>query len=201
MTEPRKPIDWEAVEREYRAGQLSVSEIGRMSGCSHTAIQKKSKALGWTRNLRERVREEVAARLVAEGVATGNVRETVERAAERDIQLIREHRRDIGDGRQAVRELFTELRGTTKDRDEIERAIETETQDDANGKRRTTMLKAVSLPVRAAIAANLAIALKNLVGIERTAFGMESGTPFDGDRPVEVTKIERIIIRPADPDG
>jgi hypothetical protein len=28
MTE-RKSVDWEAIEREYRAGQLTVVEIGR----------------------------------------------------------------------------------------------------------------------------------------------------------------------------
>jgi len=176
-----EPIDWERIEAEYRAGQLSVSEIGRLNGVSHTAIQKKAKRFGWTRNLREKVREEVAARLVAEGVATGNARETIERAAERDIHLIREHRRDIGEHRLAVQELVAELRSGTESREEIEQAIEDETAADLSPRRRAAMLKAVALPSRAAVAANLAMAVKNLVGIERTAFGMSNGVQPNGE--------------------
>ena len=39
-------LDREAIEREFRAGQLSVSEIGRIYGVTHTAILKKAKKLG-----------------------------------------------------------------------------------------------------------------------------------------------------------
>ena len=67
MTE-RKLVDWEAIEREYRAGQLTVVEIGRQHGLSHTAINKRAKRDGWTRNLAGRVRKEVSARLVSEKV-------------------------------------------------------------------------------------------------------------------------------------
>jgi DNA-binding Lrp family transcriptional regulator len=42
MTE-RMSVDWEAIEREYRAGQLSVREIARQQGLSHTAINKRAK--------------------------------------------------------------------------------------------------------------------------------------------------------------
>ena len=59
MTE-RKSVDWEAIEREYRAGQLAVVEIGRQHGLSHTAINKRAKRDGWTRNLADRVRKKVS---------------------------------------------------------------------------------------------------------------------------------------------
>ena len=39
-------VDWEAVEGMYRAGLLSVREIARSQGISHTAIQKRAKADG-----------------------------------------------------------------------------------------------------------------------------------------------------------
>ena len=42
-------IDWEAVERDYRAGILSVREIGAKCGCTHTAINKRAKRDGWER--------------------------------------------------------------------------------------------------------------------------------------------------------
>jgi len=60
--EGRPVIDWEAIEREFRAGQLSVVEIGRQHGLSHTAINKRAKRDGWTRNLADKVRKAVSAR-------------------------------------------------------------------------------------------------------------------------------------------
>lgn len=93
MTKPA--TDWEAIEREYRAGQLSVSEIGRQHGVSHTAINKKAKAQSWTRSLASKVRQVVSDRLVSEGVSASNARETVELAAARAVEVVRSHRRAL----------------------------------------------------------------------------------------------------------
>ena len=68
----RKSVDWEAIEREYRAGQLSVREIARTSGVTETAIRKHAKADGWTRALAEKVREAVREKLVRGRIGGGN---------------------------------------------------------------------------------------------------------------------------------
>jgi hypothetical protein len=47
-------VDWEAIEREYRAGQVSVREIARKSAVTEGSIRKRD---GWTRNLADQVRE------------------------------------------------------------------------------------------------------------------------------------------------
>lgn len=89
--------DWEKVEAEYRAGALSVRQIAKLNGVSHTAIQKRAKAASppWTRNLAGKVRERVAERLVA-AVATAKTQErAVEQAAEASVLVILNHRRDI----------------------------------------------------------------------------------------------------------
>src|SRR5580658_7531176 len=91
MTE-RKSVDWEAIEREYRAGQLTVVEIGRQHGLSHSAINKRAKRDGWTRNLADRVRKEVSARLVSEKVSPEADRAAIEPAVARGVQVVREHR-------------------------------------------------------------------------------------------------------------
>ena len=88
MTE-RKSVDWEAIEREYRAGQLTVVEIGRQHGLSHTAINKRAKRDGWTRNLADRVRKEVSARLVSEKVSPEADRAAIEPAVARGVQVVR----------------------------------------------------------------------------------------------------------------
>ena len=95
----RKPIDWEAVERSYRAGVLSIREIGLNCGCSHTAINKRAKERGWTRNLTEAVRLETEKRLteiaIADAVSTGNARETIEAAAATQVQVVTGHRASL----------------------------------------------------------------------------------------------------------
>lgn len=175
MASERK--DWEAIEREYRAGQLSVSEIGRQYGVSHTAINKKAKALGWWRDLSARVKQAVAAQLVSDGVSTDASPETedaVKVIAARHVQVVREHRHDISRGNQVSRALFDELASAVDNRDTIEDEIELETKDDRDPKRRNSMLKAVALPSRAATLSSLALSLKTLIGLERQAFNLDS---------------------------
>lgn len=174
--QPRATVDWERIEREYRAGQLSVSEIGRLCGVSHTAINKRAKRDGWTRNLAKRVREEVSARLVSAEVSAETAREAVDKAAARDVQLILSHRRDIGAGQEMCRTLMGELRDASMEREAIDEAIHTNTKDD--GRRRTMMLRAVSLPSRARTMMDLAGAMRTLVALERQAFNID-GSPGD----------------------
>jgi hypothetical protein len=60
--------DWDAIERQYRAGQLSIKELARQHKLSDTAIHKRAKAKGWTRDLSGAVRTRVRESLVCEGV-------------------------------------------------------------------------------------------------------------------------------------
>jgi len=179
MTDTKPPTDWEAIEREYRAGQLSVSEIGRLHGISHTAINKRAKRDGWTRDLSARVKEAVSAKLVSDGVSEASARETIEAAATRVVEVVRSHRADISRGRTLARSLFDELDEATVNRDEIEEEIEVETAGDRNGQRRAAMLRAVALPSRASTLLALSSAVKNFITLERQAFSMDA--PDGGD--------------------
>lgn len=101
-----KKIDWEAIEREYRAGQLSLREIGRIHGVTDTAIRKKAKLEGWARDLTDQVRATVRAKLVREdssqsGSQDGshperaNDRDIVDEMAARGVEVVRSHRRSL----------------------------------------------------------------------------------------------------------
>lgn len=124
--------DWEAIEREYRAGQLSVSEIGRQHGVSHTAINKRAKKEGWTRDLTQKVRQEVSARLVSDEVSAANAREAVELAATRGVQVVRQHQASLGRAHRIAEMLMAELERGTLEPEAVEEAIGAETANDAN---------------------------------------------------------------------
>lgn len=49
--------DWEAIESAYRAGVLSLRDIGDKYGVTEGAIRKRAKKLGWVRNSGTQVRK------------------------------------------------------------------------------------------------------------------------------------------------
>ena len=180
-----KQPDWEAIERAYRAGALSIRTIAERNGISDTAIRKKAKASGWARDLSDQVRKEVRNKLVR-----GEVREEqcanperdaeiVEEAAEEGARVVRSHRRDIRKATNLANLLMDDLLTTISKREEIEDAIEAETAEDANGMRRATMLSAVALPSNAKTLFQLSSAMKNLQVLERQAFSLDEKEKTD----------------------
>jgi hypothetical protein len=162
----RRVIDWEAIEREYRAGQLTVREIGAAQGISHVAVLKRAKRDGWERDLSAAVREKVTARLVTDGVTKAvTAREAVEIAAERGVQIVREHRAIIGRARAVADKMLGELEAP-----------------DVDG----------SLKDRSSVLVNLSNSTKTLVGLERQAFGLEAEQPA-GIAAI-YGRIERVIV-------
>lgn len=94
----RKPPDWEAIEREYRAGSLSVREIARTHEITHRAILKRAESEGWERDLTEKVQKAVRHRMVSTAVSTessrdkvGTEREIIAAAADRGARAIQGH--------------------------------------------------------------------------------------------------------------
>jgi hypothetical protein len=191
---PKKPkADWEAIEREYRAGQLSVSEIARQHSISHTAVNKKAKAEGWTRNLVEAVRQVAEAKLVSDGVSAETSREIVETSAARVVAVVRSHRQDIQTAREEASALLAELRDARLHLDVIEDAIEA-SGERSEAKRR--MRQAVSLGDRAATLRELSNSIHKIVSLERQAFaidpkGTESQEPKTSKE--RVAEVEREV--------
>lgn len=188
----KAPTDWEAIEREYRGGQLSEAEIARQHGISRTAIQKRAKKNGWARDLTEKVRHEIAARLVAEGLQQPREAATIDMAATRGVQIIMGQRTRIGRASEAVAKLLEELHDTSDNLAEIEDEIHQETADDESGRRRARMLAAVALPSRASVINNLAQSLKTLIALERQAFNLGDG---GGDDDQDARDARSILSR------
>ena len=71
MTE-KKFVDWELIERDYRAGIKTLRQIAEERGVSHVAIQKRAKKDAWSRDLSQKVQQR-AAELVTKAEVTNSV--------------------------------------------------------------------------------------------------------------------------------
>jgi hypothetical protein len=203
-TSPNGPTDWEAIEREYRAGQLSNREIGRQYGVSDTAIRKKAKDKAWTRALASKVREAVVETLVRDpgsqdgshqGSQDSQARsdaEIVKVAAERGAAVVRRHQNRLARAGSVVDKLLEDLEGAQMARVEIEKTIEAEHKDPKEAKARNQMLRAVSLQGHAQTAVSLAGALRHLIPLERKAFNLDAGVD-EAEVETPLTKLREQI--------
>ncbi|MFZ6723325.1 hypothetical protein [Undibacterium sp. Ji49W] len=187
----KRSIDWESVERDYRAGVLSIREIARLNGISDGAIRKKATAQLWERDLTQKVQEQARAELVRGELGYGeehiptapSERQIVETAAATVVQVVREHRARIRQGHALVELLTQQLLDVAGRRDEFEQDIEADCADDKTGTRQSRLLKAVSLSTHAALAVSLATATKTWIGLERQAFNLRELAPAEDEIP------------------
>lgn len=180
-----KQPDWERIEQLFRAGLLSVREIAAACGVSHTAINKRSKADGWDRDLNAKIKakadslvskREVSTKVSTETLATE--RGIVEANAEviADIRLA--HRGDISRSRRLTNKLLDELEALTDDQGTIKELIaQLKDGDHEDGEAMSDMLalanKMGALPTRTKTMKELAETLKTLVVLERQAYGLD----------------------------
>ncbi|OEC59447.1 MULTISPECIES: hypothetical protein [Pseudomonadaceae] len=167
--------DWDAIHAEYRAGQLSNVMLGKKYGVTEGAIRKRAKAEGWQKDLADAVRQQVKEKLVRDEVRAPNARdrEIVEAAATTGADVVRRHRRDISKGQDIVSMLFGQLEEAASNRAELEDAIEEETKNDETTRRRTQLMRLVSLASHAGVLRDLSAAMKNLIPLERQAYNLD----------------------------
>ena len=67
-----KQPDWEAIERAYRAGLLSVRAIGESHGVNHATILKRAKKEDWKRDLTDQVRAATKQKVTTAVTSKGN---------------------------------------------------------------------------------------------------------------------------------
>lgn len=112
----RANIDWEAIQSEYKAGQLSVREIGRQNNISYQAILKHAKRRGWKRDLTNDVQKEIQQKLITQnaGVTDPHAKDAdiIDQASDRTIKVINAHRVDLGRLFNIIATLLTELEGS-----------------------------------------------------------------------------------------
>lgn len=170
-----RAIDWEAIEREYRAGLLSVRELGRRYTVSHQAINERAEREGWERDLTARVRQAVSARLAANPVAGSSTDEkaTIEAAAVVGANVIRLHRHDVGRVRALAGKLMDRLEAALNNADAMEDLIAQE----PDGLARLHLRRAVALPEHAKTLDKITTTLAKIIPLERQAYDLDDKPP------------------------
>ncbi|HEK1875704.1 TPA: hypothetical protein ACKRGR_003588 [Proteus mirabilis] len=181
-----KRPDWEAIESAYRAGVMSIREIASQYEITHQAISKRAKKEGWERDLKAKVKARaenlVAKREVASLVATEKAiseRQLIEANAEVIANVRMEHRGDIRRARELTNNLFDELSAECADVPALRKLGELMFSLDDNGRDKLNEIyhSIISLPERVKSAKALSETLKNLVGLERQAYGLDDVQP------------------------
>lgn len=198
---PRVAPDWERIEHDYRAGLLSLREIAGQHGLTHGAINKRAKRDGWVRSLASKIQARAEQLVSTQAVSTpvsaetrATERQIIEANAERIAQVRSEHRQDIGRGRKLVIDLLAELETQTAGIEVFERLGELmdKSGEDENGRPIVDKLneayhKVIGFSGRVGNIKALSEALKNLVALERQAYGLDAATPKEGEGDITIT--------------
>ena len=187
MTEkaPKPPVNWKAVELEYRAGIKSLEQIGKEHGVTKGRISQIATRDAWTRDLRNRIQAKADARVNEAAVNEGlNAKQDrlaektiVEANAELQYRIRMEHRQDIGRTRKLFAALMDEVELTTDNRALFEELGELMRNPDDNGqdKRNEIYAKVIGMTSRIDSTKKLTEVLEKVIKMEREAFGIDSG--------------------------
>ena len=181
-----KRPDWEAIESAYRAGVMSLREIASQHDISEGAIRKRAKRDDWSRDLNAKIKarsddmvrkQEVRSQVRRETVLSERV--LIEATAEVITNVRMEHRGDIRRARELANVLFDELSAECADVAALEKLGELMIEPDDNGRDKLNELyhAVISLPERVKSAKALSETLKNLIGLERQAYGLDDMQP------------------------
>lgn len=189
MKKPPRCIDWEGIERDYRAGILSVREMAAMYGVSHPGILRRARKEAWDRDLAAKIKataETKVTKAAVTGVVTAHKAASeaaiVEANAEAIMRVRLAHRTDILKARALVQRMMDKLHALCDD-DLLERLSELVLGDldaehdagrDRAKKMREAFDKATSLGSNAKVLKDLADALRIVVALEREAWSIDN---------------------------
>lgn len=183
--------DWEAIESAYRAGLLSLREIASQHSISEGAIRKRAKRDDWSRDLAAKVREraddlvrKAEVRKQVRSDVTFTERVLVEATAEVIATARMAQRGDIKRAREITNALFDELGAQCADVEALHKLGDLLLDPDDNGRDKLNEIyrAIIGMPERVKALKALSEALRNLIGLERQAYGLDTEVaPTTGD--------------------
>lgn len=195
-----REIDWERVEEEYRAGLLSLREIAAHHSITEGAIRKRAKRDDWSRDLAAKVqakaddlvrRAEVRKSVRADATVTERV--LIEASAQVIAEVRSTHRGDITRARALAMAMLAELEMQTGGVEELERMADMLASPDDKGvdKMNDLFRKVISTPGRIDSLKKVSETMKNLITLEREAYGLATAGN-EGDRASPTAKLTEL---------
>ena len=179
----RPAVDWEAVEKAYRAGVRSLKDIGKEFGVSDAGIIKRAKRDGWTRDLSAKIQAKADA-LVSEREVSAEVSERTKKAEREVIEAnatmladrVINQRTDISRARATVQRLWSMVDAELDHPGDFAKVGELLRCEDEFGQDKLNDLyrAAISLPQQVKNAKLLADALKVLIELERKVLKLDA---------------------------
>ena len=178
---PRSRVDWEAIERDYRTGRLTLRELESKHGRSASQICRRARAEGWTQDLRDLVRQATSAAMIRDIAAEAttsaqqSTTQTVLAAAEVIKQVIVKHRQEVAAARVMTTNLMSELEAATMRPNDLARVLSIAAVDLPPDERASLVQQLrdlLRLSTRIAGIQKLADAMQRLHSLERRAYGM-----------------------------
>ena len=121
-----KQPDWEAIERAYRAGSLSLRGIAEKYDTNEATIRSRAKKNGWQRDLTDQVRtatkEKLSRNPSRTDVTQREVRDDaqiVDEASDEAASVVLAHRADLGQWREISNKLRAALSDMEIDEDNL----------------------------------------------------------------------------------
>lgn len=181
-------IDWEALERQYRLGTQSNTQLSVAFGVSVSSIGRRASAKGWVADKREEVEATTHSLLIqnASGNANPNATPTpleIKAAAQVATDIVLGHRQDAARSRVLFQKLLAEVEAETDALDlflSLGELLDTSGPDKTGNWRQDKLnelyKKVISQAGRIDNAKKLVEILEKVVKLERQAFGILDGS-------------------------
>ena len=194
-----KKVDWQKIERLYRAGLLPIAEISRECKTGEANIRRVAKKNGWKRDLTQEVRNLTRTKMVEnlsrvfqdgeERLKAMGDEQIVEEASRTQVEVVRQHQASLKQGHSLTLRMLDELDTATSRRGELEGMITSTVAP----QRQEALRRALSLGARATVMKDLANAAKTWVSLERQAFNIiDDRDDKDKDRKLDDMTAEQL---------
>lgn len=90
MAKRKTDLEWAAIEKDFRLGQLTLREIARRHEVDPGALSRKAKKEGWSTDKSAEIRQRTHAALISE--AREPTHEDIQKAVLTNVELVRQHR-------------------------------------------------------------------------------------------------------------
>ena len=186
---------WNTIEVEYRAGLKTLREIAEPHGITASAITQYAKNRGWQRDLSAKIKLKAAEIVRDEEIRMRTITPELEQdLTEHNAKMLASvqitQRGDVSRARNIVMELFTELEILSDpSQSEALRQLGELVQTGETASMKRAYRELTSLPTRVKLTKDLSDALKTLILLERTVYGMDEAIEVRAD------PLQDLIIR------